>query len=744
MMVVTGRWLLVVAVALAGAAACGESEGRPNSSAAAGEAGADGAAGGAGGAGAEHAAGNPSAGAGGDAADASGASSGGAVDDAGGASGASGNAGAGGDAGPSLPGDRVFAESVMEVRLTLDEADWTELEEHGNLEQYVVAAGSVEVTDGPAATFAKLGVRHKGAWSLHHCWDENGGVRDYTLECAKLSYKLKFDEYTKDGRYDGLKRLNLHASSGDPSKLHELLAYQTFRDAGVDGPRAMPARLYINDEFQGLFIAVEDIDGRYVEAHYPDAPDGNLYKEVWPRSEFEDQAFAAALETNEDDPDVSDMRAFATAIADSDASSFLEDMAPHVEIEPLLRYIAVDRMLRNWDGITAFYSPLTPHNFFWYHDSGPQGRFHLVPWDLDNTFWAYDPYMYPDLWQQIPGVPDITVKPYDCQPRVVWTADSGTYITPPRCDKFLDLLMQTSFESFADVAASLRKTALKPQRLQALANHYEALIAPIVAEDSTLDRYEWAAAVAELPSIFADSAADFDALVAAGLTEEQEPPPDPEEPTQEELDAATLDDGLHVGGITNFEFAEPPPAELPTGVMTFGDPLATLVAKWNTNKPLSGAADLLFDFQFARGPQAYDEWANLHLFSAETDVTAFTGISVRLAADKARLVRVRVWSPAYDEDFGGIWTEFGVDRYVGSTAATIKVDFSDLRYPEYARRAWTTGQGFPETEEEAARALVLSRFGGLIFAPAATFDGAGELASETETGWLHIDNIYFR
>jgi hypothetical protein len=39
---------------------------------------------------------------------------------------------------------------------------------------------------------------------------------------------------------------------------------------------------------------------------------------------------------------------------------------------------------------------------------------------------------------------------------------------------------------------------------------------------------------------------------------------------------------------------------------------------------------------------------------------------------------------------------------------------------------------------------VLSRFSGLIFGPGATVDAAGELESPTESGFLRIDNIYFR
>src|SRR5690606_17864992 len=254
-------------------------------------------------------------------------------------------------------------------------------------------------------------IRHKGSYSLHHCWDENGGVRNYENECAKLSYKLKFSEYDTEGRLDGLKRLNLHGVSGDVSKLHDLIAYQTFRSFGVDAPRAIPARLTINGDVLGLFIAVEAIDGRYTKAHYPEAGDGNLYKETWPSRLLDEEDFIQALETNDDEPDVSDMLAFSAIVEASTGPSFVSDMRGVLDIRHTLRYIAVDRALKNWDGIMAFYEPARPHNFYWYHDDGDPGVFRLIPWDLDNTFWEFDPYMAPEQWATAAPVPDWNVRP---------------------------------------------------------------------------------------------------------------------------------------------------------------------------------------------------------------------------------------------------------------------------------------------------------------------------------------------
>jgi spore coat protein H len=644
---------------------------------------------------------------------------------------------------PGLPGQNLFvARQVLTVRLTMDPAVFEELEEHGNREEYVPAAARLERTGRDNVELAQLGVRHKGAYSLHHCWDEFGGVRSRERECAKLSLKLEFDAYDPQARFDGLKRLNLHASSGDASKLHELSAYQAFRDFGVDAPRALPARVFVNGQLLGLFIAVEEVDGRYTRAHFPDAPDGNLYKEVWPNAAADDAAFRLALETNEDSADVSGMRAFAEAVSSSAPETFEARLGPFVEIEPLLRYIAVDRALRNWDGIMAFYSRLSPHNFYWYQDDGPAPRFHLIPWDLDNTFWPFDPYMDPQQWVTAPPIPDFNAEPRDCEPRPIWESDGPEYVTPPRCDRLLDGLAEQHWPRLVELGRELSAGPLAPARLSALADEWVSLLEPLVAEDPTIDPAEFQSGVLEFRQVAAEVGPSLEAFLSEGLIQEAAVV-DPIGPVPEEIDAPTLDEGLLIESPTNFEFVAPPTAAMPSGVFTYGDPLAAYGAAWSTDTPISGSADLLFSFTFSRGPGSFDEWVGVGISSAETDVSGYSRVVAWLSADKERTVRLRLVSPAYDEQFGGVLAEFGMDFAVGPEPRPVVLAFEDVYYPSWAKQGWATGQGFPGTDAEALQ-QVLQRFSGLAFGPAATMDAAGELAAATETGHLRVDNIYFR
>ncbi len=675
---------------------------------------------------------------------------------------ASSSSGAQEDLKPPPPiGDLVFSDDqVLDVELNLDPTDWEALEEQGNEETYVPAQANI-VGDGfGEASFAELGLRHKGAWSLHHCWDDNGGVRNYAAECAKLSYKLKFDKYDDDARLDGLKRLNLHASAGDFSKLRELVAYSTFRDFGVDAPRTALARVTINGQLQGVFIAVEAIDGRYTKSRFRGG-DGNLYKEIWPKTGQDDEHFIEALRTNEDVADVSAIHAFAAAIEDASASNFRDDIEAWVDVDALLRYIAVDRALKNWDGVMTFYSPLTSHNFYWYHDDVRE-RFELIPWDLDNTFWPFDPVVAPQDWATNDPVPDWNVEPLNCEPRSMWEPDGEVKTTPPRCDTLLDRLAVTEWQRFAELSEELIAGPLSYDVLSAKAAHYSALLEPLVDEDPLLLREDWELALAELDWVFESTPAYLENFVETGLIIEGDhiaepdpddpilgdPDPDPVivEPTEDALLAVGPQMGLVPGLLLNYEFDDLAHGDVPDALDFFGDELSESAAYWNTSDPITGSADLRHEFIFNSNPAGtYDEWVNLIIPTEgwqAFDVRAYDNLVMSLVADGPRMVRIRVMSGEYDDSWGGVWSEFGEYFDVSSTPTTVVVPLHGLTYPDWARDEWEDGQGWSGSDASALQ-QVLANFTGVLFGPHAHVDDEGNLQSDSESGFVQIDNLRF-
>ena len=59
--------------------------------------------------------------------------------------------------------------------------------------------------------------------------------------------------------------------------LHERLSFQVMRQLGIPTQRAAHTRLYVNDEYIGLYMIEETIDKTFLKSHFSDN-EGYLYK----------------------------------------------------------------------------------------------------------------------------------------------------------------------------------------------------------------------------------------------------------------------------------------------------------------------------------------------------------------------------------------------------------------------------------------------------------------------------------
>ena len=243
-------------------------------------------------------------------------------------------------------------------------------------------------------TVSPVGIRYKGSiGGFVNCVSGNDWANPSGSKiCTKLSMKIKINWNGSDTKFFGLKKLQLHSQNLDPSQLHDRLGYHLFREMGVPAPRSVHARLMINDEYYGLYSLVEQIDGRFVKENFSD-DDGNLYKEVWPidinGNPLADWVYLSALKTNEDeDPTANIMSSFAQDISNADSVGLRSIIENKMDLNEILSYIVVDRMIRNDDGAFHWYcngNGCSNHNYYWYEEPN-NDKLHLIPWDLDNAF----------------------------------------------------------------------------------------------------------------------------------------------------------------------------------------------------------------------------------------------------------------------------------------------------------------------------------------------------------------------
>jgi spore coat protein H len=284
----------------------------------------------------------------------------------------------------------VFDPEVVRVYdITIDPTDLALADANPAAEMYV--PGSIAV-DGQS--IGPIGFRYKGSVGafLAPCTATTTVGSPTGAKTGKCSIKIAFDHVDPEARHLGLKKLNFHAMNQDRSMLRERLAYGLYREMGIPAPRAMHARVNINGEPEGLFIAVEQIDGRFTRSRFTDGGDGNLFKEVWPMHDLP-ESYRPALETNEDsNPPLDGIAAFAAAAKQgSDAVERWVDRAY------VARFLAADRVMANDDGSAHWWclaigqgnnpGGIGNHNYYWYEDE-LAGRFWLVPWDMDSSLGA--------------------------------------------------------------------------------------------------------------------------------------------------------------------------------------------------------------------------------------------------------------------------------------------------------------------------------------------------------------------
>ncbi|HEX6245991.1 MAG TPA: CotH kinase family protein [Polyangiales bacterium] len=303
------------------------------------------------------------------------------------------------DMGDEDPDDLFDPDRIHTFELRIDEEDLAFLDQDPKAEEYVRGDLTFE-----GKRVGPVGVRYKGSTgSFVGCLSGSYFPPTGSKTCTKLSMKIKIDYADDDAKFYGQKKLLFHAMNSDRSLMRERLGYGVYREAGVKASRTAHMRLLINGELNGLYLLVEEVDGRFTRGRFDDGGKGNLYKEVWPLHESEER-YRIALESNQSDDVPSDkMIGFAQALRAADDASLPSVLETWLDTDYTTRVIAIDRAIRADDGPYHWYCTqgmdvgdhwglqtkagnyaCGNHNYYWYQDSEAD-RLWLIPWDLDGS-----------------------------------------------------------------------------------------------------------------------------------------------------------------------------------------------------------------------------------------------------------------------------------------------------------------------------------------------------------------------
>ncbi len=200
---------------------------------------------------------------------------------------------------------------------------------------------------------------------------------DSSRELDKKSLKLKLAKGSKLS--DGAKKINLNADHGDKTMMHQYLASKTMNDNGQLCFRSGYVPLYINGEYFGLYLRVENMDSKFLKSRNLSNKD-NMYKAskdyscLVNRNEVDSRWEKKANEKDEDNDDLKDLIDELNEVSVVDFEQFLQE---NFFYDELINIIALNMLISN---SSTYY-----HNYYMYHDLA-KDKWRMLPWDMDKTF----------------------------------------------------------------------------------------------------------------------------------------------------------------------------------------------------------------------------------------------------------------------------------------------------------------------------------------------------------------------
>ncbi|MEW4368275.1 CotH kinase family protein [Paenibacillus kandeliae] len=262
----------------------------------------------------------------------------------------------------------VFVEDkVVDVKITIDSDDFQDILDNAADEKYYGAT-----VDYNGKVLKNVGIRAKGNLSLRSVVQMDDSDR--------YSFKLSFDQYISGQNLYGLDKINLNNGYSDASYMREFLAYELSEMLGLPTPKHSFVRVYVNGEYKGLYLAVEQVDESFIDSHYTDTT-GTLYKGVMTGS-------GSDLQWIDDDADSYTGLEVKTDKQDKDALINMLDKlnndatAPYtdyLDVDSILEYLTLNVVTNNTDS----YIGQNKQNYYLYEHGG---IFSMIPWDYNMAF----------------------------------------------------------------------------------------------------------------------------------------------------------------------------------------------------------------------------------------------------------------------------------------------------------------------------------------------------------------------
>ena len=207
---------------------------------------------------------------------------------------------------------------------------------------------------------------------------------------AKKSFKVSINSF-EPRKWRGLEKVNLNGNHNDVSLLRAKLCSDMYREMGLPAARIAYVKLYINDEYRGIYLNTEHIDEEFAAKYFDEQGDGNLYKCLYPAdlnylgttaSNYQLEVFGRRpyeLKTNLWQDNYSDLAQFITSLHNANETGVECDIQEEFDLHTYVKYLALEILQGHWDAYVY-----NKNNFYLYHNE-ITNQICWIPYDMDNT-----------------------------------------------------------------------------------------------------------------------------------------------------------------------------------------------------------------------------------------------------------------------------------------------------------------------------------------------------------------------
>jgi spore coat protein H len=342
--------------------------------------------------------------------------------------------------------DLFSGATLQRIDLELNSADWAKLKENFQTNTFYPADMKWN-----GQTVYNVGIRSRGRGSRN---------------ANKPGLKIDFDKYAGGQKFLGLKSLVLDNLTQDASGIHETVSMAFYARLGIPTPRETHVKLYVRDQYIGLYALVEAVDKDFLARIYgaigdDTQNDGWLYEFVWQEdwrfSDFGSDVApyklrfdATTHESETDEKKYRRVQELVTLVNQTPESQFASVIGPRFDIAGFIRFVAAQAFLGDTDG---FLGSFGMNNFYLYRLEN-QEQHVLIAWDTDNTFWGTNFRIAPDdtnvLMQKLMRIPEYNA---------LWFAELARATQLAEADGWLDTEIIRNIQL---IDSAMREDASKP------------------------------------------------------------------------------------------------------------------------------------------------------------------------------------------------------------------------------------------------------------------------------------------